>query len=143
MKNILWIYLLDYSGSSILIYINDQEQIEKPNRSVVSHFLYGLKEAAGEFEEDEISIMVLDNALFFLIEEPITNSILVLKSKLQSNTELVSQKLRIIKEGFVQKFGEKANILQHEREKLFSSFKMEVKQLISPLENNDLLKNKN
>jgi hypothetical protein len=143
MKDILWIYLLDYSGSSILIYINDQEQIENPNRSVVSHFLYGLKEAAGEFEEDEINIMILDNALFFLIEEPITNSILVLKSKLQSNTELVSKKLRAIKDGFIEKFGEKANVLQHEREKFFSSFKMEVRQLIGSLEKNDSVKNKN
>jgi len=130
MDEIVWIYIIDRSGTIIFSYENYVRTSSEVNQTVLSHFIYALQSVAKNIKVDEIKEVNIDKNKFFLMKEKLTDFLFIIKSKPKAKPEIIAPILKKIIEKFVEKFTGEFTLPVQEKIKLLKSFKEEVKKII-------------
>ena len=129
MKDIQWIYLLDDRGSPVLVYKNKDQETYKPSYSILSHFLYGLKQNSRESEDTEIKIMDIENARYHLIEDKNSNVTFVVNTAWLLDSKKINSFLKEILKVYKKYFGGQEKVNLQKKQEIFQSFRDEIKTL--------------
>ncbi|MFX1273605.1 MAG: hypothetical protein ACFFBP_11555 [Promethearchaeota archaeon] len=130
MDEIIWIYIIDKSGATIFSYENYIKGTSQVNHALLSHFIHALQSVANNIKEDEIKEVLIDKNKFFLIKEKLTNFLFILKTKLNTESEIINPILKKIKDMFIERFAGHFTLPIQEKVKILKSFKEDVKRII-------------
>ncbi|MBY8982636.1 MAG: hypothetical protein KGD57_06790 [Candidatus Lokiarchaeota archaeon] len=130
MNDIHWIYLVDYTGTPILIYLNDIKEINEPNFAVISNFLFGIREINKNLEDNKLNKTEINQKYFFFIEEKEKEFFIVLKSDKVTFIENILNILLKVKDSFMEVFHMNEVLAQEKKIELLEEFRKEIKDLI-------------
>ncbi len=135
MNEIHWIYLVDYTGTPLLIYLNELNEINEPSYAVISHFLFGIREINENLKENKLTKTEINGKYFFFIEDKVKDFFVVVKSDKITFIENVLNILIKVKDRFMEVFYMNEVLTQERKIKLVEKFRKEIKELI---ENKDM-----
>ena len=130
MEEIHWIYLVDYTGTPVEIYLKNKKEILRPNQAVISNFLFGIKEINKDLEENIVNKTEINDHYFFFIEEKKKEFFIIMKSEKSLFIEKFLNHILRIKDRFIEIFQMNQILTQERKIKLLKEFKKEVKEYI-------------
>lgn len=120
--------MFDSRGTPVYIFKNIISATEKPNYSILSHFLFALLSIAGKLEKNQIKLVEINDERFFIVEESQSNSYFVVKTNREASPKLINPILEEVKERFV-KINLNSN--PHKNQEKFESFIKEIEELLN------------
>jgi len=130
MDDIIWIYIIDKSGTTVFSYDNYTQGTSDVNHTLLSHFILALQSIVKNIEEEEIKEVNIDKNNFYLIKEKLTGFLFIIKTKPNAKSEIVESILKKIKGKFVERFTGHFTLPVQDKIKLLNSFKEDVKRII-------------
>ncbi|MBN1215783.1 MAG: hypothetical protein JXA99_10140 [Candidatus Lokiarchaeota archaeon] len=128
MEEIHWIYLVDYTGTPVEIYLKNKKEILRPNQAVISNFLFGIKEINKDLEENKVNKTEINDYYFFFIEEKQKEFFIVMKSEKSLFIEKFLTLILRIKDRFMEIFQMNQVLAQERKVELLKEFRKEVKE---------------
>jgi len=128
MEEVHWIYLVDYTGTPVEIYLKNKKEILRPNQAVISNFLFGIKEINKDLEENKVNKTEINDYYFYFIEEKQKEFFIVMKSEKSLFIEKFLTLILKIKDRFIEIFQMNQVLAQERKVELLKEFRKEVKE---------------
>lgn len=104
MEGIYWLYIIDSKGATIFSYQKAIHGTSQINSTLLSHFIYALQSVAETLEEDEIKEVDIGNNKFFIAKDKLTSYLLIIKTKTDAESKILTSILKNIKKEFIRRF---------------------------------------